>query len=50
MYDNGWMSKEQILGIYNLNNQIQELNKKFLPAYTTDYLSTNDEYVNAGVV
>lgn len=50
MYDNGWMSKEQILGIYNLNNQIQDLNKKFLPAYTTDYLKTNDEYVNAGVI
>ena len=50
MYDNGWMTKEQILGIYDLNDQIQELNKKFLPAYTTDYLTTNDEYVNAGVI
>ena len=50
MYDNDWMSKEQILGLYALNKEIQDLNQKFLPAYTTDYLKTNDEYVNAGVV
>lgn len=50
MYDNGWMSRDQILGLYGLNQQIQDLNKKFLDAYTTDYLKTNDEYVNAGVV
>lgn len=50
MFDNGWMSQDQILGLYGLNQQIQDLNKKFLDAYTTDYLKTNDEYVNAGVV
>lgn len=50
MYDNGWMSKDDILGIYALNQQIQDLNKSFLEPYTKDFLTTNDEYVNAGVV
>ena len=49
MYDNGWMSKEQILGIYELNNEIQELNKKVLKPLTEDFLATTDAYVNAGV-
>ena len=50
MYDNGWMTKEQILGIYEYNDKIQKLNKKFLEPYTKDFLQTNDAYVNAGVV
>lgn len=50
MYDNGWMTKEQILGIYEYNDKIQELNLKFLEPYTKDFLKTNDAYVNAGVV
>lgn len=49
MYDNGWMSKEQILGIYALNEEIQELNKKVLKPLTEDYVATTDAYVNAGV-
>lgn len=49
MYDNDWMTKDQILGLYDLNQQIQDLNKKFLDPYTKDYLKTHDEYVNAGV-
>ena len=50
MYDNDWMTKGQILGIYEYNNKIQKLNKKFLEPYTKDFLKTNDAYVNAGVV
>lgn len=49
MYDNGWMSKEQILGIYALNEEIQELNKKVLKPLTEDYVATTDAYVDAGV-
>ena len=50
MYDNGWMTKEQILGLYDLNQQIQDLNKGFLDRYNTDLVVTGDEYVKAGVV
>lgn len=49
MYDNGWMTKEQILALYAENDKIQELNKKFLEPYTEDFLNTNDAYVDAGV-
>lgn len=49
MYDNHWMSKEQILGLYELNSQIQELNKKVLKPLTEDFVATTDAYVNAGV-
>lgn len=49
MYDNQWMSKEQILGLYELNSQIQELNKKVLKPLTEDFVATTDAYVNAGV-
>lgn len=49
MYDNEWITKEQILELYDLNEQIQELNKKVLKPLTEDFLSTNDAYVNAGV-
>ena len=50
MFDNKWMSKEQILALYSYNEQIQNLNKSFLEPYTEDFLNTNDAYVNAGVV
>ncbi len=50
MYDNGWMTKQQILGLYEYNEKIQKLNKSFLEPYTEDFLNTNDAYVNAGVV
>lgn len=49
MYDNHWMSQDQILGLYGLNNQIQELNKKVLKPLTEDFVATTDAYVNAGV-
>lgn len=49
MYDNGWMTKDQILALYAENDKIQELNKKFLEPYTKDFLNTNDAYVDAGV-
>ena len=50
MFDNKWMTKEQILALYSYNEQIQNLNKSFLEPYTEDFLNTNDAYVNAGVV
>lgn len=49
MYDNGWMSKQQILDIYAENDKIQALNKSFLEPYTKDYTHTWDAYVDAGV-
>lgn len=49
MYDNKWITKEQILELYDLNEQIQELNKRVLKPLTEDFLATNDAYVNAGV-
>ena len=49
MYDNGWMTKEQILGLYEKSQEIQDLKLCFLDKFTTDYTKTQDEYVNAGV-
>ena len=49
MYDNGWMTKEQILGLYKKSQEIQDLNLGFLDKFTKDYTKTQDEYVNAGV-
>ena len=49
MYDNGWMTKQQILDIYAENLKIQELNKSFLDPFNKDYLQTHDAYIDAGV-
>lgn len=49
MFDNHWMSQDQILGLYDLNSQIQELNKKVLKPLTEDFVATTDAYINAGV-
>lgn len=49
MYDNGWMSKEQILGVYEKSTELQTLNKGFLENYDTDYVLTYDTYIDAGV-
>ena len=49
MYDNKWMSKEQILDLYRITQQIQDLNKSFLPSYSVDFTNTTDSYVNATV-
>ena len=45
MYQNGWITKYQILGLYELNQDIQDLNKSFLDAFTKDFEKTQDEYV-----
>ena len=49
MYDNGWMTKQQILDIYTENLKIQELNKSFLEPFNKDFLQTHDAYIDAGV-
>lgn len=49
MYDNGWMTKQQILDIYAENLKIQELNKSFLEPFNKDFLQTHDAYIDAGV-
>lgn len=49
MYDNEWITKGQILKLYDLSEKIQELNKKVLKPLTEDFLATNDAYVDAGV-
>lgn len=49
MYDNGWMSKEDILGLYKKSLEIQELNKGFLDNYLKDYKYANEMSVKAGV-
>lgn len=49
MYDNGWMTKEQILGVYEKSTELQTLNKGFLENYDTDYVLTYDKYIDAGV-
>lgn len=47
MYDNGWMTKEQILGLYAINQQINDLNKEFMAPYTEDRLKTLQMYNDA---
>lgn len=47
MYDNGWMTKEQILGLYSINEEINTLNKGFITKYTEDRLQTLQEYSDA---
>lgn len=47
MYDNNWITKEEILDLYNLNQQINDLNKEFMPQYTEDLVKTQTAYNNA---
>lgn len=49
MYDNGWMTKQQILDLYALNQQINDKNKDFLATYAENFTSTNDAYVQSTV-
>ena len=49
MYDNGWMTKEQILELYALNQQINDKNKEFLATYAENFKSTTDAYVQSTV-
>lgn len=47
MYDNGWMSKEDILGLYSITEQIDNRNREFMPSYTQDRYNTIVEYNTA---
>lgn len=47
MFDNKWMTKEQILGLYNINQQINDLNKGFMPSYTEDRRNVLQQYNDA---
>lgn len=44
MYDNNWMSKEDILGLYAINEQMDERNREFMPSYAEDRTKTLEEY------
>lgn len=47
MYDNKWITKEEILDLYSINQQINDLNKEFMIPYTEDRLRTLQEYNDA---
>lgn len=47
MYDNGWMSKEDILGLYSITEKIDKRNREFMPSYTQDRYNTIVEYNTA---
>jgi len=49
MYDNGWMTKQQILDFYALNKEINDKNKDFLADYAENFTQANDAYVQATV-
>lgn len=49
MYDNGWMTKQQILDFYGLNKQINDKNRDFLADYAENFTTANDAYVQATV-
>lgn len=49
MYDNGWMTKQQILDLYALNQQINDKNKDFLATYAENLVQTTDAWVQAKV-
>lgn len=47
MYDNGWMTKEEILDLYSINQLINDWNKDFMIPYTEDRLRTLQMYNDA---
>lgn len=47
MYDNQWITKEEILDLYRINQQINDLNKEFMIPYTEDRLRTLQMYNDA---
>lgn len=49
MYDNGWMTKQQILDFYGLNKQINDKNRDFLADYAENFTTANDAYVQSTV-
>ena len=47
MYDNEWITKEEILDLYNINQKINDENIKFIDPYTEDRTKTLQEYNDA---
>lgn len=47
MYDNKWITKEEILDLYDINQKINDLNKEFMIPYTEDRLRTLQMYNDA---
>lgn len=47
IYDNQWITKEEILDLYRINQQINDLNKEFMIPYTEDRLKTLQMYNDA---
>lgn len=47
MYDNNWITKEEILDLYDINQKINDLNKGFMIPYTEDRLKTLQMYNDA---
>lgn len=46
-YDNKWITKEQVLELYQLENQINEVNIAFVDGYIQDRLATQQAYQDA---
>lgn len=46
-YQNGWITKDQILDIYNYEEKIDELNEAFLNRYNDQIVVLNDNYREA---
>lgn len=46
-YDNKWITKEQILELYQLENEINAVNDAFVDGYIKDRLATQQEYNDA---
>lgn len=47
MYDNNWITKDEILDLYRINQEINNLNKEFMVPYTEDRLKTLQMYNDA---
>ena len=47
LYDNGWMSKEDILDIYRVNKEINDINLDFYDRYTKDLVNIQAAYNDA---
>ena len=47
MYDNHWIEKKDILDIYRVNQEINDLNKGFMKPYTEDRMNTLQRYTDA---
>lgn len=47
MYDNDWITKAEILDLYRINQEINDLNKEFMVPYTEDRLKTLQMYNDA---